>query len=48
MMPDRRSALPIVAMAKAFDEDRKKAYQAGRNGYLSKPIDVKAVFASQT
>ena len=46
-LPGRRSAVPIVAMtANAFDEDKKKAYQAGMNGYLSKPIDVKAVFAT--
>ena len=46
-LPGRRSALPIVAMtANAFEEDKKKAYQAGMNGYLSKPIDVKAVFAT--
>ena len=33
--------IPIIAMtADAFDEDRKKALDAGMNGHLSKPIDV--------
>ena len=46
-LPGRRSAVPIVAMtANAFDEDKKKAYQAGMNGYMSKPIDTKKVFAT--
>ena len=46
-LPGRRSAVPIVAMtANAFDEDKKKAYQAGMNGYISKPIDAKVVFAT--
>ena len=43
----KRGAVPVVAMtANAFDEDKKKAYQAGMNGYLSKPIDVKAMFST--
>lgn len=42
-----RSAIPIVAMtANAFEEDKKNAYQAGMNGYLSKPIDPQKVFAT--
>ncbi len=33
--------LPIIAMtANAFEEDRKKAAEAGMNGHLSKPIDL--------
>ena len=32
---------PIVAMsANAFEEDRAKAYEAGMDGYLIKPIEV--------
>jgi len=33
--------IPIIAFtANAFDEDRNKAYGAGMNGHLSKPINV--------
>ena len=39
--------IPIVAMtANAFEEDKNNAYQAGMNGYLSKPIDPQKVFAT--
>ena len=46
-LPDKRAQIPIVAMtANAFDEDKKKAYEAGMNGYIAKPIDTKAVFST--
>ena len=33
--------LPIIAMtANAFEEDRKKALEAGMNEHVAKPIDV--------
>ena len=40
-------AIPIIALtANAFDEDKKKAYDAGMNGYIAKPIDAKVVFST--
>lgn len=36
--------IPIIACtANAFQEDIEKAYAAGMNGYLSKPIDIEAM-----
>lgn len=36
------SKVPIIAMtADAFEEDKKKALEAGMNAHISKPIDVK-------
>ena len=36
--------IPIVAMtANAFEEDRKKAFECGMNGYIVKPIDRKSI-----
>lgn len=35
------SSIPILAMtANAFEEDKVKAYEAGVNGYLVKPLDI--------
>lgn len=43
--PDGRM-IPIVAMtANAFEEDVKKSLEAGMNGHLSKPIDIKKMYA---
>ena len=38
------SKIPILAMtANAFEEDKKKAFDAGMDGHLAKPIDVEAL-----
>lgn len=37
--------VPIVAMtANAFDEERRKAFAGGMNGYVTKPIDLEVLF----
>ena len=42
----RAQAATIVAMtANAFEEDVKKSLEAGMNGHLSKPIDIKKMYA---
>ena len=38
---NKRANIPIVAMtANAFEEDRQKAFKAGMNAHIAKPIDV--------
>jgi len=38
--------IPIVAMtANAFEEDVKKSLDAGMNGHLSKPLNIKKMYA---
>ena len=37
--------VPIVAMtANAFGEERKKAFECGMNGYITKPIEINVLF----
>lgn len=47
-LPDKKlAATPIVAMtANAFEEDKQTALQCGMNDHISKPIDIKKLFAT--
>lgn len=44
-LKDPRRLTPIVAMtANAFEKDRRKAFEAGMNAHIAKPINVNAMF----
>ena len=46
-LPGRRGQIPIIAMtANAFEEDRKKAFDAGMNAHIAKPIDIEKLRAA--
>ena len=42
----KKANIPIVAMtANAFEEDKQKAFKAGMNAHIAKPIDIKTILA---
>ena len=44
---NKKANIPIIAMtANAFEEDRKKAFDAGMNGHVAKPIDIEKLRAA--
>nr|WP_279220676.1 response regulator [Clostridium sp. AF32-12BH] len=41
---NQKANIPIVAVtANAFEEDKKKAFESGMNGHISKPINREAI-----
>ena len=43
---NKKANIPIVAMtANAFEEDKKKAFKAGMNAHVAKPIDIKTILS---
>ena len=43
---NRKANIPIVAMtANACEEDKKKAFKAGMNAHIAKPIDINTILA---
>ena len=43
---DKASSIIIAMTANAFEEDRTNALSAGMDGFVTKPIDVKSLFAT--
>ena len=41
---NKKANIPIIAMtANAFEEDKQKAFEAGMNAHISKPINIEMI-----
>ena len=46
---NKKANIPIIAMtANAFEEDKKMAFEAGMNGFIAKPINIKTLMRTLT
>lgn len=46
---NKKANIPIIAMtANAFDEDKKRAFEAGMNGFVAKPINIQMLMNTLT
>ena len=44
---NKKANIPIIAMtANAFEEDKKKAFKAGMNAHITKPIDIETMLTA--
>ena len=49
LQDNAKASIPIVAMtANAFEEDKKKAFDAGMDGHIAKPINIEDLFVVLT